>query len=187
MNHSTAIHLLLLLFLTTAAAASETEKDGKQRFAPVADLAGHCWMGTFENGARDVHCYEWALQDAFLRDRHQVTGGEGVYAGETFYGWDEAAGRLHFWYFNTLGGVSEGDVVRAEDGRWTFVESYEGGGGSLQLRTAFQRPDETSYAVVTEILRDGAWVPEREVVYRRLDGRPAATGARDGPGRGDSR
>jgi WD40-like Beta Propeller Repeat len=166
----------LLLVLTTGAAPSQAEKAGKERFAPVADLAGFCWIGTFDNGGRDVHCYDWALQEGFLRDRHQVTGGEGVYAGETFYGWDEAAGRLHYWYFNTLGGVSEGDAVRAEDGRWTFAESYQGGGGSLELRTAFHRPDDGSYAIVTEVLRDGAWVPEREVVYRRFDVRPAATG-----------
>ncbi len=164
---STALLICLALATTAENDGAAENGGGKERFAPLADLAGSCWAGTFDNGARDVHCYEWALQESFLRDRHQVTGDSGVYAGETFFGWDESADRLHFWYFNTLGGVSEGDAVQQRDGSWTFVESYEGGGGSLELRTAFRRPDEDSYAIVTEILRDGNWVPEREVIYRR--------------------
>lgn len=152
-----------------------------ERFAPVGELAGSCWLGTFsaggadEAGPRDLHCYEWVLQDRFLRDRHRVTGGEGVYEGETFYGWDAAAGKLRYWYFNSLGGVSEGTVA-LEEGRWTFRESHRGGGQAMELRTVLERPGEDAYTVATEIERDGTWQAEPAVRYQRLGVRPAETG-----------
>jgi hypothetical protein len=184
-----------------APATSATEQeDGLELeahpFAPVDQLAGACWAATFPNGARDVHCYQWAIQKRFLRDVHRVTTDEGtyrgIYEGETLYGRDAETGALRFWYFNSLGGVSEGTAERLEvtDGlgtrdeegtspreRWIFHESYRGQtageGHSLELRTVFYREEEKpdrgeSYTVVTEVLRDGHWQPREQFVYERL-------------------
>jgi hypothetical protein len=138
-----------------------------ERFAPVAGLAGSCWAGVFPGTeARDVHCWEWALDGAFLRDRHEVTSPGGRYAGETFYGWDEAAGVLRFWYFNTLGGVSEG-TVRHRDGVWLFDEEYRGGERELELRTSFEQPADDAYRVVIEQRTDSGWEERTRVDFRR--------------------
>ncbi len=172
----------MLAFLTRHLATPPAEGDGSgeadalaeappagaaERFAPVADLAGACWAGTFPGTeARDVHCWEWALGGAFLRDRHEVTSPGGHYAGETFYGWDEAEGVLRFWYFNTLGGVSEG-TVRRQDGAWRFDEEYRGGARELELRTTFERPADDVYRVVTEQRTGDGWVERTRVDFRR--------------------
>jgi TolB protein len=169
-----------VLLLAASALLAQRAPDDPARFAPVGDLAGSCWIGTFEDGSRDVHCYEWTLDGGFLRDRHQVHGQEGRYAGETLYGWDEGSESLRFWYFNTLGGVSEGAAVRDSDregGRWLLTESYRGGHSSLELRTLFDRSGEDSYDVVTQALRGGEWVERSRVRFTRLGGpRPAALG-----------
>lgn len=166
-----------LLLLAALPAAAQSIPGDPQRFAPVADLAGSCWMGVFsESGARDVHCYEWALDGGFIRDRHEVHGAEGTYAGETFYGPTSSEGELRFWYFNTLGGVSEGGV-RAEEGSWTFSEIYSGGDRTLEMRTVMTRPDEDAYEVVTEQRSGEKWTEIARVRYTRLGRpRPAAVG-----------
>ncbi len=146
-------------------------------FAPIDEFAGSCWATTFDNGARDVHCYEWALQQGFIIDRHEVQGGPsgGIYAGDTYFGWDAKGEQLAYWYFNSLGGVSEGVVAR-EEGAWWFRESHAGMDTDHQIRTRMVRPDADSYVVVTEFLRDGVWKSEGKATYRRLGARPVQLG-----------
>lgn len=175
-----ALALAGALLASPARAAEETGTD--QRFAPVAELAGHCWSGAFpDSQARDLHCWEWVLDGNFLRDRHRVTGGESAYSGETFYGWDAEAGKLRFWYFNTLGGVSTGTVERDGE-RWLFRELYSGsgdagGGAQLEIRNSFVREDDVSYSVVSEKRReDGGWQGMFSMRLVRLGARPAKTG-----------
>ena len=176
-----SVQIFWLAAAVPAVAADDEGEARARRFEPISELAGHCWTGEFENGARDVHCYEWTLQDGFVRDRHEVTGGEGVYAGETFYGWDASAEQLRFWYFNSLGGVSEGAVARDGD-RWRFDESYRGESRSLELRTWLELPtvqnesadaggesEVRQYIVTTEILRDGQWQNASRIVFTRRD------------------
>ena len=142
------------------------------RFAPVSGLAGRCFVGEMpEAKARDTHCWEWVLSERFLRDRHQVVGPNGLYQGETFYGLDAATGILRFWYFNSLGGVSEGSVEQRE-GRWFFDETYRGAGTELEMRTSFDRSGD-DYAVVTEQREGDRWKVISEVYFQAYGERPA--------------
>ena len=141
------------------------------RFAPVGELAGSCWESPMPGGARDVHCYEWALDGAFLRDTHEVTGPRGRYAGEAIYGWDAERGVLRYWYFNTLGGVSEGEARRDGDA-WIFSDTYRGGGKVLEFRTTQTRSGPDNYERVTEELRDGAWKAAPPLRFTRTEGKP---------------
>lgn len=153
---------VFVLSIATAAvcasgeAAAEAPRD---RFTPIDDLVGACWEGVFPDGeSRDRHCYTWAVQGKFIRDVHEVRkpGSDGVYSGETLYGWDDDASELRFWYFNSQGGVSEGGVAE-EGGRWVFTEEYAGPGGAKKIRSRFVRDAAESYRVVTEEHVDGAW------------------------------
>jgi len=77
--------LLMLAFFLSLPAHAEPAA----YLASQASLAGHCWKGTFPDGARtDQHCYEWVYAGQVLRDRHTVRGRGTLYAGETIYFWD---------------------------------------------------------------------------------------------------
>ena len=141
----------------SAAASAGTEAPAEHvRFAPVARLAGRCFAAQLGSDTRDVHCYEWTIQDRFLRDRHRLTGPRGVYEGETLYGWDSRTQTLRYWYFNSLGGVSEG-TVEQRDGEWWFLETYRGAKEPMKLRSVLRWGDGEGYSVVTEALREGEW------------------------------
>lgn len=162
----TAAAMLAVLPEGVLAAPPADPAERDRRFAPLAELAGSCWTGTFEGTeSRDTHCWEWAVQGQFLRDRHSVPSPDSTYSGETLYDWDEEAG-LRFWYFNSLGGVSTGNLEQV-DGQWLFTESYTGPGGSQELRTSFSRPDDASYEVVTERREADGWNVIGRVRYAR--------------------
>ena len=137
--------------------------------SPIAQLAGSCWSGTFSNGARDLHCYEWALRRSFILDHHEVrsSGSEDVYAGDTYFGWHEESQSVVYWYFNTLGGVSEGRVEPLE-GSWLFVENYSGESEEQEIRTVMRFAGEDAYSISTEFKRQGEWQLEAQAVYARL-------------------
>lgn len=167
---ATAIVIALLPGFVSAAPPQPSAEQAA-RFAPVGELAGSCWESPMPGEARDVHCYEWILDGAFLRDTHEVTGPRGTYAGEAIYGWDAERGALHYWCFNTLGGVSQGEA-RREGETWTFSETYRGGGKVLEFRTTQTRPGPDSYERVTEELRDGAWKAAPPLRFTRVGSKP---------------
>ncbi len=149
---------------------------GAERFAPVGELAGRCWVGRLGEGkGRDVQCFDWAIDGRFLRNRHRLTGPGGVYQGETLYGWDPGQGVLRYWYFTSLGGVSEGTVERQGEG-WVFRERYRGSEGEMELRTAFSRDGDDAFSVDTRVLREGRWEPFGAVRFEAFGRRAAETG-----------
>lgn len=178
--------LCLTLAWETAIGAGETAigaeepSANNERFAPVAFLADRCWLGRFpDSQLRDVHCWEWAIANRFLRNRHQVSGSKGVvYQGETLYGWDARDEVLRYWYFNSLGGVSEGTVEHTEDG-WMFREQHRGSPEDMELQTAFTRHDKDSYSVKTQKLTDGEWKPFGEIAFEACDDPSSAINTTD--------
>jgi hypothetical protein len=73
------------LFIAAAAAGLlvSAAHGGESPLTPLAFLAGSCWKGEFaEGGSFDRHCFEWAYDGKFLRDRHVVTGKRGPYVRE---------------------------------------------------------------------------------------------------------
>lgn len=135
-----------LLALALAAAEAPALRPGLE---PIEFLVGHCWRGRFENGTVDTHCFERVYDGQHVRDRHEVTGGETIYAGETFYSADPDGG-IAFTYFNSLGGVSRG-TMRAGPGQLNFGdEEYRGPDGREITLSVHWRPlGEDAYEVVT--------------------------------------
>ncbi|MDX1500760.1 MAG: DUF1579 family protein [Thermoanaerobaculia bacterium] len=167
--------ILVLATLATAAGGEEEAAAHRARFAPLDTLAGSCWGGEISEGVRDVHCWEWVIQEKFLRDRHTVRGGGGVYSGDTLYAWDADDATLRFWYFNSLGGVSQGTAA-VEGERMLFEESYEDAERSAAIRSYLELPDADRYRIASERLSDGGWEPMMKVEYRRFGVRPAEVG-----------
>lgn len=134
---------------------------------PLAFLVGHCWRGDFERtGEQDTHCFEPVYGGQHIRDRHEVTGGESVYAGETFYSADGSGG-VAFTYFNSLGGVSRGTMRASADGLNFGDEHYRGADGrEITLSVSWRRVGDDAYEVVTR--SEDAPSLNGSVTYRRL-------------------
>ncbi|MGZ8998834.1 MAG: SRPBCC family protein [Allosphingosinicella sp.] len=117
---------------------------------PLQFLVGHCWRGQFPSGEVDMHCFDSVFDGQHVRDRHEVTGGNGVYRGETLYSWDGSINAVTFTYWNTLGGVSRG-TMRAEGDRLQFGgDTYRGPDGrEFHLATNWRRFGQDGYEAAT--------------------------------------
>ncbi len=133
---------------------------------PLGFLVGHCWRGEMGDGRIDTHCFESAYGGRHVRDRHEVTGGDRPYSGETLYSWDGAEGRIVFTYWNSQGGVSHGSV-RATGDRLDFGdEAYTGSDGRrLSISTRWEKQGEDRYRAVSEA--QGAPALDMNVLFVR--------------------
>ena len=106
----------MMLALLVAASAPPLTAE----LQPLSFLVGHCWRGEFASRKHvDTHCFEPVFGGKFVRDRHEVTGGETVYRGETIYGWNAETRRVEYTYWSSDGGVSRGSMV-PKDGALDF-------------------------------------------------------------------
>lgn len=140
---------MIAMMMALAAAAEAPPPALRPGLEPLGFLVGHCWRGRFEDGAVDTHCFEPVYGGQHVRDRHEVTGGKDVYAGETFYS-AEPGGGVAFVYFNSLGAVSRG-TMRAGAGRLNFgKERYRGADGrEIELTVSWRPTGDRAYEVVT--------------------------------------
>ena len=136
---------MLMILVALAAAEPAPLREGLQ---PLAFLAGHCWRGAFKTGEQDTHCFEPVYEGQHLRDRHEVSGGKGVYKGETLYSFDGKAATYTYW--NSRGGVSRG-TMRPDGERLDFGdESYtDPNGRRISISTHWRRVGDDAYEAVT--------------------------------------
>ena len=127
-------------------------------FQPQAFLAGSCWKGTFPDGKQvDEHCFEWVYDGQFLRDRHNVIGGQAPYGGESIYYFDESSKTVRYLYINVLGGHSGGSVSTQGDTLVFPEEKYSDGSGEQVYRSSWRRDGDDAYLVVTEQKVQDRW------------------------------
>jgi len=163
--------LVTIACLSVCAMAGDDppKADADRHLAPLAFLAGHCWEGEFDNGYRDVQCYDWLYQEKFLRSEHRVIGTSPQYEGITYYGWDPQRQRIRFHYFTSTGAVSEG-YLEAIDGGFRVPEQHVDADGNVtEIETAFTQTDENHYSAASRRRADGEWRILHTAVYRRLD------------------
>jgi hypothetical protein len=144
-------------------------------------LVGHCWRGEFPGGGeRDTHCFESVYGGQHIRDRHEVSGGDGVYRGETLYSAD-ASGAVVYTYWNSLGGVSRG-TMHPEEHRLNFGdETYRGADGrEVFISTFWRRVADDAYEAVS--VSAEAPTMNRTVRYRRVEEPVAISSSVDGEG-----
>jgi uncharacterized protein YndB with AHSA1/START domain len=135
---------------------------------PLRFLLGHCWRGEFKNGAVDTHCFESVYGGQHARDRHEVTGPDGLYRGETLYSWEGSAKRVGYTYWNSSGGVSRGTMAAIPEGLDFGNETYTGADGrKLTISTLWRKVGADAYETVS---RSGAGPTGSRVVrYNRVD------------------
>ena len=157
----------MMISIVAALALAAAAPPLRPGLEPLAFLVGHCWQGEFERtGERDTHCFESVYEGQHIRDRHEVTGGSGFYAGETFYS-AEGPDAVAFTYFNSLGGVSRG-TMRGGTDRLNFGnEEYRGADGrNITLSVFWHRVGDDAYEVVTASADAPAM--NGTIIYRRL-------------------
>lgn len=158
---------MIEIILAGMAAATSSPSVSKE-LQPLAFLVGHCWRGEFgKGGPVDTHCFEPVFDGKFVRDRHEVTGGEGVYKGETLYNWNAEQKLTEYTYWNSIGGISRGTMT-AKDGLLDFgSETHTAADGSkLSIATQWRPSGADAYDVVS--IRNGV-TGDRVVTYRRVD------------------
>src|SRR5690349_14484920 len=122
----------------------------REGLEPLAFLVGHCWRGEIGPGRLDTHCFERVYDGQHVRDRHEVTGGPGVYRGESLYSWDGAANAVTYSYWNSAGGVSRGTMHPQRDRLEFGDQTYRGADGREQTFSTYWRPiGDDAYEVVT--------------------------------------
>ena len=155
---------MMLALLIAASAPSLTAE-----LQPLSFLVGHCWRGEFASRKHvDTHCFEPVFGGKFVRDRHEVTGGETIYRGETIYGWNAETRRVEYTYWSSGGGVSRGSMV-PKDGALDFGDQSHtrADGSTLTINTVWEpAAGADAYDVVS--IRNGVTGAD-VVTYRRTD------------------
>lgn len=157
------IHALLLI-----AAPAYATGDSPLRMFDF--LAGHCWQGRFANGAVDTRCLSWVYGGQHLRDVHVVRGEGDDYCGETIYSVDGESGEVIFRYWNSLGGVSDGEMTFDGNVLVSADETYVGDDGRERVfRSSLKPLDERRYEAVTEERVGDGWREVSRVMFKRAE------------------
>jgi hypothetical protein len=163
---TTTAAAIAALFLSLPAAVGAADSPVETALAPLAFLAGHCWVTQVGEGGTDTHCYEWMHGGRQLRDRHVVRGKDPDYFGETIYAYNGERERVEYRYWNSLGGVSDGRVAVAADGALEFLDDrYVGADGAVYLfASEMRQPADGKYRFVSRVKDGEAWkeMPARE-------------------------
>ena len=118
------------------------------------------WHGAFAGSAHitDDRCFEPMQGGHYVRDTHQVRGGQGPYGGETIYYLDAQAHRLAFTYYASDGGMSRGFADADGNGLVFPPGTYVDPDGSTLILRGSWRPDGPNrYLAISEIQENGQW------------------------------
>ena len=150
---------LSALLCSAASGSAAADAAVEAALAPLGFLAGHCWVTQAGDGGTDTHCYEWMHGGQQLRDRHVVRGKNPDYFGETVYAYNGERKRLEYRYWNSLGGLSDGHVEAAADGRLEFLDDrYVGPDGVVYIfASEITRPADGRYQIVSRYKEGEAW------------------------------
>jgi hypothetical protein len=138
------------------------------RFVPLKALLGKTWRGEFPTAAGakpvvDVSRFELVLNGQAVRNLHSINQGE--YGGESLVVWDKDKQSLVYYYFTTAGFYTTG-TMSAEDGAVVSHEVVKGDAeGITEVKGTSRLLPDGRLHVQTQYLKNGSWVPGRDVYY----------------------
>jgi hypothetical protein len=160
-----ALKCALVLVL---AAGGPLAAEMNPRFEPLRPLLGKTWKSVFPNSTPakpvvDVSRFELVLNGQAIRNLHSINGGE--YGGESLIVWDKAKDSLVYYYFTTAGFYTTG-TMKAEAGGFVAHERVTGDAdGITEVKSTSQVLPDGRLHVVSQYLKNGQWVPGRDVHY----------------------
>lgn len=128
------------------------------------------WRGDFkkstpESPLVDIARWERALNGKAVRIVHSIN--DGVYGGETLLLWDSTQRKIVYHYFTTAAFQTKGSMK--VDGKKIRAEEKVIGdaGGAEETRATFELREDGTMVAKSEVMKDGAWQPAHEILYRR--------------------
>ena len=167
------IGFVLLGFVSPLHAGETDAAKVSDHFKPYVFMIDGAWVGRFPDGsASDTQRFEWVYGGKFIRNTHFVTrDGQGtVYEGETIFAWDAEKKQVIYWYWNTLGGYSEG--VMAYDGKHFLAQGLyhdPTNGKTMETRSGLEPVSETEYRAVQYFKKDGAWQEQWTMTFQKKE------------------
>lgn len=128
------------------------------------------WRGEFkrstpENPMIDTAHWERALNGRAVRILHSINSG--VYGGESLLFWDAKQEKIVYHYFTTAEFQNVGSMTISGK-KITAHEKVAGSsGGVMEVRSTLELTDDDRLVSKAEFLKNGAWEPGHEIVYRR--------------------
>lgn len=165
----------ILILLATFAVASVVhavagEKESlDENLEPLRPLLGKTWKGEMKGSTAgkpvvDIQRWERALNGKAVRILHSIN--QGAYGGESLVLWDASKKSVVYYYFTTAGFMTSGTMT-LKDGKLLTHENVNGdAGGITEARATTEIGKDGSYHVVSDYLKDGKWVPGRDVTYK---------------------
>lgn len=141
---------------------------GQSSFSGIEQLVGHCWQAPFADQKKhDTHCFEWMYGQSFIKDQHLVCGDGANYAGMTIY--SSADNRVKYRYFNSLGGISDGEV-KTHNAELLFPEEiYKNGSEQQIFSTKWKLLSDSYISIMSQIMADGISKPIWEMTFKQID------------------
>jgi hypothetical protein len=159
----------LAFFSVTLALCADDPAPLNPKLEPLRPFLGKTFRGEFaestpEKPVVDVSRWERALNGNAVRILHSIN--RGAYGGESIVFWDNERQTIAYYYFTTAGFYTSGTMT-VEDGKFVSLEKVSGDpDGVTEVRgTGIIRDDGTMLSKA-EYLKNGKWVPGREVTYR---------------------
>ncbi|MBE0565099.1 MAG: hypothetical protein IH621_04015 [Krumholzibacteria bacterium] len=159
-----ACALAALLAADQATAEPAAAGDPLDVFKPYC---GKTWRGEFTGGdgqaMTDVSRWELVLGGKAVRTVHSLN--DGVYGGESLTYWDPARRTLAFVYVTTAGFRTEGTMAVDAAGFTAHEKVIGDPDGVTEVRSTWRLDDDGSFALASEFLKDGQWVPGHSIRY----------------------
>jgi len=183
-RHITTVVVALLIFCNVGLAGDDDNAASlpdESPLRPFAFLLGSCWTATFPDGKNmDTHCYTAMLNGHYVRDRHYVHGDNSDYRGETIYHFDANENRIVYRYWNSVGGISDGSAIPADDGIDFPAEMHvRDDGSTTEIRSRLAKISNEVYVMVSEEKSDNAWKELWKMEYKVGTAATEANPARD--------
>jgi hypothetical protein len=166
-----------LLGITLLLSASRLQADEPAfldpHLEPFRPLLDKTFRGEFKDSKPDkplvdISRWERALNGKAIRMLHSLN--DGAYGGETLFVWSEEPQTVKYYYFTTAGFMTTGTVT-FKDGKILTHEHVAGAaGGVTEVKGVSEITPAGTFQVKTEYLKNGDWVPGREVTYRENAG-----------------
>lgn len=162
--------LTILLFAFALAVAPRAEEAALDPNLEALRPFLGTWRGEFkrstpENPMVDIAQWQRALNGKAVRILHSINSG--VYGGESLATWDGAQGKIVYHYFTTADFQTKGSMTIEGKKIKAHEKVIGNAGGAEEVRATFELRDDGTMVTKSEFLKNGAWEPAHEIVYRR--------------------
>lgn len=140
------------------------------RLDPFRPLVGGRWVGGgFLAGIgsyKSTREFAWTLDGKYIEMRHVLALRDSTFSESGYLGWDPERKAVSLWIFASDGSRTTASQVPARPGA-ILLEGNTLGDSVVHWRSLIRRRGDDELSIVTEIERQGSWIPYTSAMYRR--------------------